>query len=250
MELREYFHLALLHALGSRLAGRGWAVKGGTCLRFFHRSPRFSEDMDLDAEPRIRVETLHRGMETVLASRAFTAMLATRGITRLETSAPKQTATVQRWKIALHAGGTRPVTTKVEFSRRRGTLPFTGGIPAAGVLERHALPPFAAQFYPPEEMARQKIAAMAAVSRHAVRDLFDLDHLFTTLRVAPAAVRPGLARTETRAALRKADAFSHRDFREEVLPFLEESLARLYGHADAFERLKDRVRQALTGLAG
>ena len=87
-ELREVFHLGLLHHLGLRLAGRDYAVKGGVCLRFFHRSPRFSEDMDLDVSPKVRQKTLEDAMDAVLESRSFTGSLIPRGIARLHVRKP------------------------------------------------------------------------------------------------------------------------------------------------------------------
>ena len=67
--IRESFHLQLLRLLVPRLASRPYAVKGGICLRFFHRSPRLSEDMDLDITG-MPVQTLQKNVETVLIKAA------------------------------------------------------------------------------------------------------------------------------------------------------------------------------------
>jgi hypothetical protein len=52
LALREGFHVVLLRALAERLQGRDWVLKGGTNLRLYFGSIRFSEDIDLIlAEP-------------------------------------------------------------------------------------------------------------------------------------------------------------------------------------------------------
>jgi len=47
LALREGFHVVLLRALAERLQGRDWVLKGGTNLRLYFGSIRFSEDIDL-----------------------------------------------------------------------------------------------------------------------------------------------------------------------------------------------------------
>src|SRR3989338_4170190 len=85
-ELREFFHLALLRHLASRLSGRSYAVKGGLCLRFFHRSPRLSQDMDLDIVSNVQLKTLQNAVDSVLQGRALAASLLPQGIERIEAS--------------------------------------------------------------------------------------------------------------------------------------------------------------------
>jgi hypothetical protein len=48
LALREGFHVVLLRALAERLQGRDWVLKGGTNLRLYFGSIRFSEGIDLD----------------------------------------------------------------------------------------------------------------------------------------------------------------------------------------------------------
>jgi len=250
MDLREFFHLVFLRQLSQRLSGRRWAVKGGICLRFFHRSPRMSEDLDLDIEPRIGMDALRNAVETSLEGRPTSSALAAKGISGVRATAPKQTRTVQRWKVALLTGGTNPLGTRIEVSRRREDPPFVAGTPGAEILERHALTPFMAHFYGPAEMASQKIAALASPTRTARRDLFDLDHLFTTLMVKPGDLNADRIRGDAATAADKAGGFTYASFREEVLPFLDESMMGLYAHGPAFDALKDRVVAILTRLTG
>ena len=46
----ERFHLLFLVQLGQKLDKRFYALKGGCNLRFFLKSIRYSEDMDLDVQ--------------------------------------------------------------------------------------------------------------------------------------------------------------------------------------------------------
>ncbi|MEK7474884.1 MAG: nucleotidyl transferase AbiEii/AbiGii toxin family protein [Candidatus Coatesbacteria bacterium] len=248
LDLREHFHLAFLRHLSQRLRGRRWAVKGGICLRFFHRSPRMSEDIDLDVEPRVSLDALRNAVGPFIEGRLSASVLASGGVTGLASSAPKQTRTVQRWKVSLERGGDAPLTTKVEFSRRRAEIPFTSGTPAAAILERHGFAPFVAHFYDPREMAAQKIAAMASPTRHACRDLFDLDHIFDSLRIDIPGLKPVVPPAEVRTAADKLDGFSYASFREEVVPFLDGDLMELYDNRRAFDDLKERVAAALARL--
>ena len=56
-EVREYFHLLMLKELNKRLSGRDFALKGGVYLRLFLSSPRLSEDIDFDIDPKMQINT-------------------------------------------------------------------------------------------------------------------------------------------------------------------------------------------------
>lgn len=249
-ELREFFHLIFLRHFTYRLTGRAYAVKGGACLRFFHRSARLSEDMDLDVQGRVGIQTLRKAVDEVLDSRPFLSHLASQGIAGISSTTPKQTLVTQRWKVALQIpGGT--VQTKIEFSRRSSDVPYDQGVPGAEMLSRYHCPPFAAQFYNGEEMTRQKIRALAAASRHAVRDLFDLHHLVYGAGVdLSAATRHGgqgggIARKDVETAIEKIGSFSFEDFNGEVRPYLTEEIMAAYAAAPSFERMKNDTREKL-----
>lgn len=244
-ELREFFHLALLRHLAARLSGRSYAVKGGICLRFFHRSPRLSQDMDLDIVSSVRLKTLQNAVDCVLEGQAFASSLLPQGITRIETSKPKQTETTQRWKAVLFAGAGEPLPTKIEFSRRHDRVSCSTGMPDAELLRHYRMPPFAAQFHDAEAIAAQKIAALASPSRYALRDLFDLHHLLRVVMVKPEDAAKSVGTKTLESAADKVRSFTFRDFKEQVLPYLPGDLIDLYGRADAFERQKSEVEQAL-----
>ena len=247
-QLRELFHLTLLRHLGARLSGRSYAVKGGICLRFFHRSARLSEDMDLDIVSNVRPETLRNAVDSVLGGQALLSSLMPARVLQLTATKPKQTETTQRWKVSLHLAGGESLPTRLEFSRRKDHIEFAAGVPDAELLRRHRLPPFAARFYPAPAMAAQKVAALAAPARNALRDLFDLHHLFFTLGVKPEDVAGEIAQSTVSAAAAKVAGFAFRDFKEQVLPYLSEGLIGLYQDSAAFERQKDEVERVLIGM--
>jgi hypothetical protein len=246
--VRERFHLLALRHLGQRLAGRRWAVKGGICLRFFHGSPRFSLDMDLDVAPSVRSDTLRKAVEGGLASRSLAAALAPAGVNAVRFSAAKQTAVTQRWKVALELGAGNSVPTKLEFSRRADVSGFTAGMPSGTILEAHGLPSFVAQYYGGDALAAQKIRALASPMRSACRDIFDLHHLFSRGLAVPDRVGRIAGREDCGKALGKAESFSMAAFRAEVAPFLPEDLAGPLEKRGAIEKMTEELRGYLAGM--
>jgi predicted nucleotidyltransferase component of viral defense system len=247
--LCEFFHLYVLRQLVTRLASRPYAVKGGICLRFFHRSPRLSEDMDLDIDPSMPVKTLQKNVDAILASDALAASLHIHGVRAVTATLPKQTETTQRWKVSLILAGGVGLSTRLEFSRRGLFSLVDRATPSPEVLRAASLVPFVAAFYGAPAMARQKIMALASPSRNAARDLFDLHHLFFTVQTAAEKGLPTLEPVILEKAVEKVGGFVYNDFRDQVLPYLPEDLATLYGNAAAFESLRDQVgARLLEGL--
>lgn len=241
--LREYFHLSFLRLLNLRLSGRAYAVKGGICLRFFHGSPRLSEDIDLDADPGIRPDTLAKGVDAILNGGALMGHLAQHGVSALRATKPKQTATTQRWKISLEMPG-GAVGTKIEFSRRADKIIPAEGTPGPEILLAHGCVPFAARFYDGPEMLRQKVLALAANGRNAARDLYDLHHLLYFRQIPPESLKE-LKPEILRAAARKAAAFSFAEFNAQVIPYLTDEMIAAYRAPASFELLQNRAQTAL-----
>jgi predicted nucleotidyltransferase component of viral defense system len=247
-ELREFFHLAFLRHLGTRLSGRSYAVKGGICLRLFHRSPRLSEDMDLDIVSQVRVETLRNAIDAVIHGRAMLASMMPMGVTEISATKPKQTETTQRWKVALRLSGDQSLPTKVEFSRRRDRIEYSTGIPDSQLLKQYKMIPFAAQYYDATHMAAQKILALAAPARNALRDFFDLHHLLFTVGSQPADILPLIDPGKAESATKKVMGFAFEEFRKQVVPYLTSELVGLYRDASLFDQQKDAVAKALIAM--
>lgn len=249
-DLREYFHLNLLRHIALRLSGRGYALKGGICLRFFHRSPRLSEDMDLDISPQVQRHTLENAVDSIVQNQSFLGSFIPRGVEDIKVSKQKQTETTQRWKFSLILNDGISLPTKVEFSRRERTLSFSRGIPSAEILSHHKMIPFAAQYYDPLSMAAQKVFALSSPTRNAARDLFDLLHLFNTLSVRPEEVAEKIGKHQDKIAssVDKVSRFSFQDFKEQVLPFLTVEIRALYKDQSDFENIKSEVEALLIGM--
>lgn len=114
----EHFHLVFCRLLCAGPDRADFSIKGGCNLRFFFGSVRYSEDLDLDVQ-RVPLRTLRGRVDKLLESPQLLNSLRAAGIQVVSMSAPKQTDTTQRWKLALQVAGVgHPVPTKVEFSRR------------------------------------------------------------------------------------------------------------------------------------
>jgi predicted nucleotidyltransferase component of viral defense system len=173
----EQFHLLFLVQLSRRVDKRGFVVKGGCNLRFFHRSIRYSEDMDLDVGDVDPLELCDK-VRAVLASRPFAQILEARGIRIDHVTEHKQTDTTQRWKLGLQVEGAAvSLPTKIEFSRRGLDEGVAFGSVDASVARAYHLPPLMVSHYDGATAFRQKVGALAGRRETQARDVFDLHHL-------------------------------------------------------------------------
>ena len=234
----ESFHLIFLRALAAKAEDKARiALKGGCNLRFYFDSVRYSEDIDFDVTT-IAKDTLQNKVERLLQSPSISAPLKTKGIEISEVSAPKQTATTQRWKLGLRAAGIGvPLRTKLEFSRRdapakAGETEFARVSPE--ILRPYGLPPFLATHYVTAAAITQKIHALAARTEPQARDLFDLNLLFARSEAAKlkltAAQKSWLA-----PAIEHAIALSFDEYRAKVVAYLEPAHAELYRERDSWD---------------
>src|SRR5262245_14046789 len=147
-------------------------------MRFYFQSVRFSEDLDLDVVTMSK-EALENRVDRLLVSPMIASPLKARGIVIQDISKPKQTDTVQRWKLEVASPSTSiRDRTKIEFSRRTTV--------ESAVLERvdeqiaadYQLPPFLANHYKCADAVRQKVHALAERDLPQPRDVFDLHVLF------------------------------------------------------------------------
>lgn len=173
----EQFHLLFLVQLSRRVDQRAIVVKGGCNLRFFLRSIRYSEDMDLDVGD-LDTQFLRDKVREVLGSRPFRQILQARGIEIEHVTEHKQTDTTQRWKLGLRVEGTPvPLPTKVEFSRRGLDEGIAFGSVDPSVARAHQLPPLMLSHYHAAAALRQKVGALVGRPQTQARDVFDLHHL-------------------------------------------------------------------------
>lgn len=243
----EVFHLLFLTALRARVDPGLYVLKGGCNLRFFFHSIRYSQDMDLDVRT-VAVETLRKNVDKLLGSSAFQRMLRAQELELTGSSAPKQTATTQRWKASIRTGGEpRELPIKIEFSRRNVDPDHVLEPVAGNIVSQYRLYPVLVQHYTPAAAFRQKIEALALRSETQARDVFDLKLLFDT-GTAEAAASP-----ETRKllpeAIEHAIGVEYDDFKGQVVAFLDPAYGDYYGTRKAWNRLQNEVVAALEAIA-
>jgi len=173
----EQFHLLFLAQLGRRLDKARYVLKGGCNLRFFHRSVRYSEDMDLDVGA-VDAHVLRDKVRAIFTSRPFAQILEARGMGVEHVTEQKQTGTTQRWKLGLRIErGATPLPTKIEFSRRGADSGVVFESVDPGLIRTYQLPPLMVSHYDAGAAFRQKLGALARRAETQARDVFDLHHL-------------------------------------------------------------------------
>ena len=186
VKAREVFHFTLLRRLAERFPD-GLRLKGGVNLRLFFGSVRYSEDMDLDADPRLQPR-LAEQLRKIIDSPEYRRELLLLGIDEVTSSAEiaKKTDTTLRFKVMVVKGGVQ-LPTKVEISFR-DTTPAEWAVretPPASVLVQAfpgTVPTFEVAHYPHKIAVWQKVNALATRGGVQARDIFDLDWLFNVER--------------------------------------------------------------------
>jgi predicted nucleotidyltransferase component of viral defense system len=239
----ERFHLLFLVHFSRRVDRADFVVKGGCNLRFFHRSIRYSEDMDLDVGE-VELSVLRDKVGEVIASRSFAQILEAGGISIDHVTEHKQTGTTQRWKLGLRTdGGGVPLPTKVEFSRRGLDEGVAFGSIDAEVARLHRLPPLMVSHYGAAAAYRQKVGALAGRRETQARDVFDLHHLLATGAGAEA-IRELGPRVAERACT-NALTVDFATFKSQVLAYLHPDEQGRYDSASVWESIVLEVVEAL-----
>jgi predicted nucleotidyltransferase component of viral defense system len=245
-QIIESFHLAFLLVLQTRLDQARYVVKGGANLRYFFDSPRYSEDIDLDAVG-IEPWQLEAKVDEVLASPAISILLRAGGLTLGEATKPKQTATTQRWKPVLAVAGRRaPTRTKIEFSHRAADPRRVLEAVPERIVAPYALRPATTLHYTAEAAIEQKVGALARRSETQARDVFDLELLLR--RYGPAASPSAIPYTVMDVAIERALELPFQAFRDQVVRFLDADVAEIYDQREAWERTQTFVAERLTEL--
>jgi predicted nucleotidyltransferase component of viral defense system len=241
----EIFHLQFLRVFGARVDKTLYALKGGGNLRFFHRSIRYSEDIDLDLR-NVSVTTLRNHVDRVLAAPAFLQGLRAQQIELVKATAPKQTDTTQRWKLQLHVGESIEAHTKIDFSRR-GLDEGAAYEPVhAEFINRYRIFPVLVQHYTAEAGFKQKINALASRKSTQARDVFDLKLLLdggAGSKPLPEALRQLLPQ-----AIECAITVGYDAFVSQVLAYLEPEHQDHYRDRAVWETLQAQVVEALETL--
>jgi predicted nucleotidyltransferase component of viral defense system len=243
----EFFHLSFLRALTAKSEEKALvALKGGSNLRFYFGSVRYSEDIDFDVVVMAR-ETLKNKIDRLLRSPALTLPLRTKGIEVAESSAPKQTDTTQRWKLGLHAAGF-PVTlrTKIEFSRRDSIEGAAFESVDRAVLMPYAMTSTLATHYTTHAAIAQKVQALAGRTEPQARDVFDLSVLLArpdSAKLALSKEKPTLS-----LAIERAMSISFDEYRSKVVAFLDPDQVDLYAQRATWEAMQESTVARLEAL--
>ena len=242
----EIFHLLFLRAFGARVDKALFALKGGCNLRFFLKSIRYSEDMDLDIQT-MAVGTLQNNVNRLLETPAFLQALRAQGIELARTAQPKQTGTTQRWKLRLRLldSGTE-IPTKIEFSQR-GLDSQTAVEPVdPEIIRTYRLYPVIVQRYGVRAAFAQKVSALALRQQVQSRDVFDLKLLLDAggaeKPLLPAAIK------HLAAAIENALAVDYDAFAGQVLAYLEPEYQVYYGNKKTWNDLQEQVIKGLEAL--
>lgn len=242
LQIREVFHLCFLQEFLRKFDPKLVVLKGGVNLRFFFKSPRYSEDMDLDVRTASLVSVRNNVLRSLDILGKIMRPYGIREIVPPNMKSAKQTETTQRFKIHLVTSDGLDLFTKVEFSRRgfKGTAEF--GRADENLLRLYRLASVIAPHYGAVSAYEQKIGALADRSEVQARDVFDLYHLKAFL---PADHRTSVKPAVLREALERLGEISYEQYRDQVVSYLSEEDRILWARPEVWEGMKQTVGAAL-----
>jgi len=243
----ERFHLLFLDQLSRKLDKHLYGVKGGCNLRFFLKSIRYSENMDIDVI-QVGVETLRNKVNRIMGSTPLALLLQSNHIKILDVSEPKQTETTQRWKLLLQVSGSDlPINTKIEFSRRNHKMEgVSADVVDPTIISTYQLTPIVASHYDAKAALQQKIMALSGRVQTQSRDVFDIHHL---LSMGTQIEKLGDNLQETlSSAIDNALSLKFSDFKGHVLAYLPQDYAATYDSEGLWEAMVLKAVDALQEL--
>lgn len=235
----ELFHLYFCRQLDQNLEKNLYSIKGGCNLRFFHQSIRYSEDIDIDIQT-VAVKTLENKVDRILKSQPFLQSLLLQKIELVGFTKPKQTETVQRWKIQIKSGGIT-LPTKVEFSRRGLDSQVEYGPVDTNLQMAYKTYPILCSHYGIDAAIEQKIKALIYRTETQARDIFDLDLLLKKRK----SVSLSFTQDEKQKAIENTISVSFSDFQGQVVAYLMPEYQEYYGSEGNWSRLQEGVLRFL-----
>lgn len=239
LQIREVFHLGFLRWLGRELKASQYALKGGSNLRFFFNSFRYSEDMDLDVRG-VKVSILKGIVMEILGSRPFKDNMKVFGMSDVigpDMAKAKQTETTQRFKIHLITVSGEDLFTKIEFSRRgiKGNVVIE---PVSDVVLRaYKLVPLLVPHYDITSTISQKIGALAGRAMVQARDVFDIYILSSQYKILEAG-RVSVDTTRLKKAHENIFEINFEQFKDTVISYLSLEEQRLYSSEPLWDEIK------------
>ncbi len=187
-------------------------------------------------------------VEAVLRAPAFQRLLRTQQLAVTSSTTPKQTGTTQRWKFQLAVSGhTRPLHTKIEFSRRGADEEYSLEPVLAEVVRPYGIPAPTANHYTAAAATRQKIGALAGRRVTQARDIWDLDHLLRACAADPRPL-PASSVEVLDTAIERVMDMPYEAFKAQVVSFLAADHQDLYGTPEAWQQIQNLVSERLLEL--
>jgi len=245
LEIREVFHLEFLRRLVRTVDPSHLVLKGGSNLRFFFKSIRYSEDMDMDIRE-IAVHVFRDKVMSILNTKALTSTLRTFGIEEIvppEISRSKQTETVQRFKIHLMTVSGEDLFTKLEFSRRG----FDSSIKAEGVaqdvMSKYQLPPLIVPHYLIGSACIQKINALVSRKEVQARDIFDLYTLSTQFGAKSFQLKKFSGAISLEEVSERIDSVHYQLYKDTVVSYLDMEEQKAWDSREFWDEVRLQVIQ-------
>ena len=235
----ELFHLLFLRHLGDRIDKSHYALKGGCNLRFYFKSIRYSEDIDLDVRTIARA-TLQNQVTKLLESQSFQQVLQTRKLSIIDINPVKQTDTTQRWKMKIRGPVTSlAVPTKIEFSRRgmKNGIEFTPV--ESEIISTYELYPILSNHYSLNAALTQKIEALLNRTQTQARDVFDLHHLLEA--TAKLDKIPKDLKGQLGQAIENLISISFDDYKSQVVSYLNPEYQKYFGTHAKWNAIQERL---------
>ena len=248
-QIREVFHFYFLDRL-LKLTDPGlYILKGGVNLRFFFKSPRYSEDMAIDLLSG-SVQTLKKNGYKILNDGAFQRSLRSFDIANIEVNDPgkaKQTQTTQCFRLGLITPAGHRLPTKVEFSRRNGSGngESESALVDAEIARAYRKLAFRCPHYTGGAAVVQKLRALAGRPVTQARDVFDLAILIRGGHGAAVPWSRLLPENEHAKALDCLMTLTWPDYDGQVVEFLEMEGREEYGNRGAWDSLQNLVLSRL-----
>ncbi len=250
LELREIFHFCFLEQLLKISDPTIYILKGGVNLRFYYKSPRYSEDMDIDVLAG-SVATLKKNGYKILNDDTFIRKLKTYGIRDVLINDPakaKQTETTQRFRFRIINQSGDELATKIEFSRRKKDLKlYLHSLERIDteISRQYNRLSYLAQHYDASTALAQKIEALAGRKEVQARDAFDIFILdigghtknFKSKQMA----KEVLAKAEE-ALL----SINYKDYEGKVLEFLAKEDREKFSGEEIWREIQDRVMNLIS----
>lgn len=245
LRCREFFHFTFLEHLLRTTNPQFYVLKGGVNLRFFFKSPRYSEDMDLDVS-NVSVETLKKNGYKILDSPAFRRTLATIGITDLLINDPakaKQTTTTQRFRVRLVISSGEQLPTKIEFSRRSSNEDYLDEIVDPEIARIYKRLSFHCQHYGGSLAVQQKIKALAGRPETQARDVFDLNILYLGGYFIP--FKNLISKEILEKAIENAVSITYEQYRDQVEEYLSSDSSTIFAGRRNWNKMQETIIKEL-----